>query len=37
MPKAILAALTLLLLAACAADNGPVLREVVHAPAASGG
>ncbi len=34
MPKAILAALALALLAACSANDGPVLREVVFEPAA---
>jgi hypothetical protein len=34
MPKAILAALALALLAACSTNDGPVLREVVFEPAA---
>jgi hypothetical protein len=33
MPKAILAALALALLAGCSTNDGPVLREVVFEPA----
>jgi uncharacterized lipoprotein len=34
MPKAILAALAVALLAACSTNDGPVLREVVFKPTA---
>jgi len=33
MPKAILVALALALLAACSSHDGPILREVVFEPA----